>query len=228
MKTWKIVLVGFFVVSLLLTVTGAFADQIIPISYDMINGRTTDYPYYSVRDDTYTGGTGNPSLDYSTLSGGKGDLTDGILATGYWFQSQAAAAPYVGWKDGYYGVPNPTITFHFDTSYIFNQVSVRMVQQYRPGSVDVTVDSNPVLNFINDPLGPSGWEWVNLPIANLIGNKVVVKLNDNTYAWNTDWIMIDEVKFYGTPYSTGVPEPATMLLLSLGLMGLVGARRFRQ
>ena len=224
MKVFKILLTIYFVMSTLVWAMSAFADQIYPVSYDMINGRSTDGPVYSLRDDTYSGGTGDPHTNYSNLAGGKGDLTDGILAIGYWWQSQTAANPYIGWKDDI--VPDPTITFHFSNPIIFTQVSVGMVQQYRPGSVDITIGNNPIQNFNSfDDWGPAGWEWVDFVINNLVGDTLVLRLNDNTYAWNTDWIMIDEVKFQGTS-QPAVPVPAAAWLLGTGLLGLLGLRRW--
>ena len=54
----------------------ASATALLPDSYDMLNGNTGSYQYW---DDTYTG-TGCLTCDGDALAGGKGDLTDGIIA----------------------------------------------------------------------------------------------------------------------------------------------------
>lgn len=72
----------------------AQAGQIAPVSYDMLNGETGSFTYY---DETYNG-SGNPQGTLSALSGGLGDLTDGVIASQNWnVAEQAANGPYVGW-----------------------------------------------------------------------------------------------------------------------------------
>jgi hypothetical protein len=222
MKIWKFFLAICFMLTSLAIISRAFADQISPTSYDMINGGTASGGTPTLRDDTYTGGTG-PKGNYQSLSGGKGDLTDGIVSPGVWWQGQTMADPYVGWQQA--SLLNPEITFHFSNSTTFSQVAVHMVRQYRPGSVDITIGGNPLQHFATFDLIGIDHEWVNFPINNLVGSTIVLKLNDNTYSWDTDWIMIDEVTFQGTSSLTSVPEPATMLLLGFGLVGLAGYGR---
>jgi len=50
---------------------------VAPDSYDMLNGNTGSYNYW---DETYNG-SGCVTCDNAALSGGRGDLTDGIIAT---------------------------------------------------------------------------------------------------------------------------------------------------
>ena len=90
------------------------AAPLTPTSYDMINGNTSSQNT-SLRDDTYTGGTGNPHTDHSSLAGGKGDLTDGITSTANW---DTNPAPYVGWRQS--SLASPIITFHFGSVFNFS------------------------------------------------------------------------------------------------------------
>ncbi|MBL8499530.1 MAG: hypothetical protein JNL77_02930, partial [Nitrosomonas sp.] len=66
-----------------------------PDSYNMLNGNTGSYNYW---DETYSG-AGCVTCDNAVLSGGRGDLTDGIIAADNWFVTEAPAGngPYVGW-----------------------------------------------------------------------------------------------------------------------------------
>jgi len=188
------------------------AAPISPLSYDMINGGNSSLSS-SLRDDSYTGGTGNPAVPYSSLSGGLGDLTNGIVATGNW---DTQPGPYVGWKDNV--VPSPTITFHFDGLMDIGQVGIHMNSWYRPSTVDIIMGGTS-LNFPVPYQG--GHEWIYFSTSDLTGDTLLLRLNDDTTAWNKDWILISEVSFDGSP----VPAPAAILLLGSGLAGLAGVRR---
>ena len=89
--------------------------------YDMLNGygqaHTGTYNYW---DKAYTG-SGNTSLEFAPLSGGLGDLTDGVIATQRWdlVENLEGTGPYVGWF-----AMDPVITFHFAGVHSFSQVTV--------------------------------------------------------------------------------------------------------
>lgn len=84
----------------------AGAVQVNPVSYDMPNGSSWTFNYW---DESYSG-SGCTTCDLSPLSGGLGDLTDGVIATTNWNVAEAppGPGPYVGWLD-----TNPVIDFHF-------------------------------------------------------------------------------------------------------------------
>ena len=83
--------------------TFAAAGNVVPTSYDMLNGQTGSFTYW---DDSYNG-TGSPTTSGDLLTGGLGDLTDGVIATENWFSTPG---PYVGWDS-----ITPTITVRATT-----------------------------------------------------------------------------------------------------------------
>ena len=94
----------------------SFAQVIHPTSYDMPNGNSGSFNYW---DDTYSG-AGNNHLDAAPLSGGLGDLTDGVIATDNWFVTEVTNhGPYVAW-DSY----NPILNFHFSSITPFSNVRI--------------------------------------------------------------------------------------------------------
>lgn len=220
MKTRTSICVAMFCALLLLTglSTSAGAGQISASTYAMYNGGTSS-PGSSLRDDSY--GSADSAIAYAWLSGSKGDLTDGITSPSNW---DSNPGPYVGWSDGVF--QNPQITFYFAGISDINQVGIYFNWLYSPSSVDFTMGSttrNVTVNKPNPASGANYWYYFNN--LNLNGNTLIVTLRDDTSAWNTDWIMIQEVTFDG---SSQVPEPATMLLFGLGLVGLVGVRRYKK
>lgn len=206
-------------------VNHAQATPITPVSYDMKNGGTST-PGSSLRDDSYTGGTGNPAVPYSILVGGLGDLTDGITTSSNW---DSTPGPWVGWSQS--SVLNPQITFHFGNVYDINKVEIWVDGLYRPGSVDTKMGS--LTQHFSVPtdgliLTNDQKEWLSYTTTGLSGDTLVLTLNDynNPNNWNRDWILIGEVRFDGTPVSVpAIPEPATMALLGLGLIGMGAMRR---
>lgn len=75
--------------------------QITPTSYDMANGR-------AYHDDTYSG-SGAPNTNGSSLSGGLGQLTDGVTEAESYYTDMGNGHAYewVGW------MTDPSITFDF-------------------------------------------------------------------------------------------------------------------
>lgn len=79
----------------------AAGAPISPLFYSGPNGGTGAYSYF---DDSYSG-SGSTATPYSALSGGLGDLTDGITTLQNW---NTNPGPYVGWLQSQFttnGVP---------------------------------------------------------------------------------------------------------------------------
>jgi len=207
-------------------VTSVSAAQIFSSSYDMRNGDLSS-PGTSLMDDTYAGAgaTGNRTVPYSPLAGGLGDLTNGLIAPGNW---DAYPLFFVGWRDYY--VPNPTITFYFGSTVNIDEVKINMNKGYNPSSVTFTMGSTSTNGSVSNDISGGANAWYDFLNLGLTGNTLVVTLNDRQAEFigpnylARDWILISEVEFYGSNVPA-VPEPATMLLLGSGLIGLAGYGR---
>lgn len=182
-----------------------------PDSYNMLNGNAGSYNYW---DETYTG-AGCVTCDNAALTGGRGDLTDGIFADDNWNITEAPPGngPYVGWT------LNPTITFHWNTPVNISSATFYFDDANGYGGVSapesVTVDGT---NFpIGDPDGSSPFSFFANGFS-FTGNDLVVSIQRG----NT-WVFLSEVEFNAAP----IPEPETyaMLLAGLGLLGFVARRR---
>jgi len=205
--------------ALMLIPSISFAANVQPVSYDMINGGTGNYYYW---DDKYTG-TGSKTTDYAPLSGGLGDLTDGVIATDHWIntESRTAPGPYVGWQNR-----NPVITFHFASQTNFQSVGIYFDDANGLGGVNTPagVTINGKYFAVTDPDA-------NVPFLALfdIGDlddtdTLTIEITRAIRNGINDWVFVSEVVFTDT--SAGpVPEPATMLLLGLGLAGVAVARK---
>ena len=114
----------------------ANAAAISPIRYDMLNGNGQaiggSFNYW---DKNYTG-SGNTTQDNAPLSGGLGDLTDGVIATDNWLnvENVAGEGPYVGWLS-----LDPTITFNFANIVNIDSVTIYVDDYNGVGAGNVRV-----------------------------------------------------------------------------------------
>lgn len=199
----------------------AAATPLVAASYDTKNGDVSSIGT-SLRDDTYAGGTGNPAVAYANLSGGRGDLTDGTIASGNW---NVTPLPFVGWRDSV--LPSPTLTFHFGDAVHLDQVQIHMNKGYSPSSVDFQMGG--VSRNVVVDMGVTGGanDWVVFPGLDLTGDSLFVRLNDRPAEiiggnfLSRDWILVGEFGFEGTV----VPEPGTGLLMGIGLLAAAGFSR---
>jgi hypothetical protein len=146
--------------------TQANAIQLHPVSYDMPNGETGSFTYW---DDSYNG-SGDKTTSLAPLTGGLGDLTDGIIATSNWPDTPN---PYVGWTS-----IDPIIQFHFA-----NQVNVNSLTINFDEFNDVNTPNNVTIamggslydsGVLATALGPSSYTFSGL---NLTGNSLDLTLN---------------------------------------------------
>ncbi|MCA8929949.1 MAG: PEP-CTERM sorting domain-containing protein [Alphaproteobacteria bacterium] len=198
-----------------LVASAAQAVQIDPIRYDMRNGESGTYTYH---DETYTG-SGNKAANGAALSGGVGDLTDGVVATQNWIDAEIAPnGPYVGWFTF-----DPTITFYFSGTPTINRVVFHFDDPNGLGGVmapaGVTVDG--VAQAIADPAGSAPFA-VEVTGLNIVASSFDVGIQRRG---SNIWIMLSEVEFFGD--AVAAPTPGVLPLLAVGAAGLAGLARRR-
>lgn len=204
----------------LVVATATVSAQGVPVSpthYDMLNGygqaHTGTYNYW---DKAYTG-SGNTSLDFAPLSGGLGDLTDGVVATQRWdlVENIEGTGPYVGWA-----VMDPVITFHFAAAQSFSQVVVWHDDANGHGNVatpmafEVTVGAQTQRFEITDPAGDAPFASTLTLGPGFTGDTLQLQV----FRQDTS-VMLSEVQI------SAVPEPDAWLLMACGGLALVALRR---
>lgn len=218
---------------LILASAPAQAAPIFPSSYDMLNGNgVASSGSFNYWDLNYSGVGAMTTTDNAPLSGGLGDLTDGIIPTDNWLnvENLAGTGPYVGWRDGNSLLaPNPTVTFRFAgpidlasiTIYVDDSGGAGGVSI--PASVDIGYEGFGYTNFVlvdPDPsFAPVSFTFSGLALT---GSAFDVRFNNGN-----EWVFVSEVTFDGSPASTAVPEPATGLLLLSGIAAGAYRRRRR-
>ncbi|MBI1170804.1 VPLPA-CTERM sorting domain-containing protein [bacterium] len=179
----------------------------------MFNGDSGTYHYW---DGSYSG-SGDPAVDHSALSGGTGDLTDGVIATQNWFDAEnsAGTGPYVGWRDY-----NPTISFFFDSLVKFTSMTFHFDDSNNGGVQQPSaVSANGISASVPDNPGTAPFAFT-LDLTGLSPTSLLTV--DITRI--DRWVFLSEVTFDGQV--SAVPLPAGGLLL-LGALGSLAALRRR-
>ena len=214
--------------------TPAQAAPIFPSTYDMLNGNgVASSGSFNYWDLNYSGAGAMTTTDNAPLSGGLGDLTDGIIATDNWLnvENLAGTGPYVGWRDGNSLLaPNPTVTFRFAGPVNLNSITIYVDDSGGaggvsiPSSVDIGYEGFGYTNFVlvdPDPsFAPVSFTFSGLGLS---GSAFDVRFNNGN-----EWVFASEVTFDGSPTSVPVPEPATGLLLLSGIAAGAYRRRRRK
>jgi len=215
------------------------AAPVTVLSYDMLNGEGHTFSY---RDKSYNG-SGDPTLSLSPLSNGKGLLTDGMTGITDFTANlgNGPAYEWVGWaidpQAG--GLPIDTndnfatITFKLANAVTLNSISLFInnfggisgVGIFSSATVSVSNDN---VNFVNPILfTPNAAD-----IANTTARFVTIPLNEvspfqyvrvhltHLNATTNNWIFLSEVTFDGTVVTAATPEPSSVMLSILGLLGL--------
>lgn len=199
------------------------AAQVFSTSYDMPNGDgQASGGSYNYWDKEYNG-AGSTTTDGAALSGGQGNLTDGVIAGDYWYnvESGAGTGPYVGW----YGLRtlDPLVTFNFTGNPTIDRV-VLYIDSSQYGGVyapaAIWIDG---VNTSYTPPATVSLLTVDLTGLNLTGNQHSIQFFQE-FGGNS-WTFVSEVKFFGE--SGSVPEPASLALVltGLGVFGAAAARR---
>lgn len=191
----------------------ASAGPVAPMSYDTPNGESGLYTYF---DDSYSG-SGNKNVNGAALTGGLGDLTDGVLATGHWYQTPAA---YVGWSS-----VAPEISFHFASIIAFSGATLYFDDQdgygsvTRPTSIEFNTGSG-FQSFAPTITVVGALAKYDFDLSGAQTSNIVARLN---HPVGSSFIMLTEASFV----SQAVPEPATWAMM-VGVTGIAGLFRVRR
>lgn len=204
------VIAGAVVVLGLMSSAGANVS-VLPTSYAMLNGQTGFRTYW---DDTYagTGATGNPTGSLSSLAGGLGKLTNGVIGTNNIFDNDFR--DWVGWADY-----NPVvITFDFGVPIALTSVGVHAANN-SIGFNDVAIPSVFRLEFSSDgtsfspaisrtsstaELANLDSQWLDLGFSETSARFVRYSADDGR---GRPWHFYSEFRF------TAIPEPDALGLL---------------
>ncbi|MDE2402431.1 MAG: PEP-CTERM sorting domain-containing protein [Burkholderiales bacterium] len=187
------------------------AATVLPVSYDTPNGdgraHGGSYNYWDLAYD----GNGSTTTDRAALTGGLGDLTDGVIATQNWNQveNSSGTGPYVGWRE-----MDPTLTFHYNQTVHLTSITLYaddadgLGAVYAPGGLTL----NGTTYSFADPLG--------LAPNTFTVSGLDVTAQDFTFTINrrfpASWTFVSEI----TTTAAAVPEPSTTALALLGLTSL--------
>ncbi len=215
---------GFALCATGFAVAGNPPSLLTPTSYAMANGDgQAAGGTFNYWDDTYNG-AGNRNADRSPLSGGLGQLTDGVVGGNAWNANlgNGPAQEWVGWVNF-----NPTITFTFAQPAQFSVVGV-FANNSRFGGVSVFESytasfSNDGVNFSN-PLTRtvSALESADTTARSfgLVTGGITAQYVRFEFVRADAWTFISEMTFEGV-----IPAPSSAALLALA--GVVCGRRRR-
>jgi hypothetical protein len=222
-------------VLMFLPLSSLYALPVNAVSSDTLNGGSDSGLHYW--DSKYP--DSESMTGYGSLSGGSGDLTDGIVASGNYHtvENSAGTGPYIGWDVRVTGI-DPTITFKFSSAVSIDTVRLHVDNANSgrvslPERVDIAIGGT-VQSFAIyfDAVNPDP-RWLDFSGLDLYGSSLTLTLYGRSYAYDwpgysAGWIFLSEVAFDdGLP--NPVPEPATMLLRASGLAGLAGlTKKFRR
>jgi LruC domain-containing protein len=160
--------------------------QIPVVSYSMLNGETGSFTYW---DDAYSG-SGSRTTSLSPLSGGLGELTDGVVATSNWMFTPG---PYVGWENVV-----PDITFDFGSVQTVDAIDLSIDDPNQtgaggvapPSSVEITIGGVTVTRSVVDPAAGVPYT-LTLSGLGLTGSSARIRLFDGV----ATWVFVSEVRF---------------------------------
>lgn len=199
----------FSALALSVCASAAMAASVNPISYDMPNGERGSYTYY---DDSYTG-AGSKTTPLAALTGGLGDLTDGVIASDNW---NRVPGQYVGWDTVF-----PTITFKFDQAQAFNSITVYFDDSNGLGGVTPPARFSALgqtTTIVDQASGAPFSATIDL------NGAVTDEIALSVFKGSGSWVMLSEVTF--DAQTPAVPLPASGLML-VGALGALAARRRR-
>jgi hypothetical protein len=204
----------FAAAALTVSASAVLAVPVHPTSYTMLNGDSGSFTY---RDDTYDAPGAPVGTNRALLTGGKGDLTDGVIATSNWnANGQTSSTPYVGWVNY-----NPTITFYFDSLVDFTSVTFHFDDSNGAGGVSppssVRVNNNGFQQGVPDPASGAPFAFT-MSLASVAPTDSL----QFTIFGRSSWIFVSEVTF-DAPAAVPVPAAGLMLIGALG--GLAALRR---